>query len=109
MLEEVAAKERAAIARLLIQKRYNLAAVERTHREIDRARARLRSQGQPATAGGGGGSSRTASSRRSSGKNQTATERGGGNAVLGLQQNQGELLEQLAAVNARDSESPLVL
>jgi hypothetical protein len=38
-----------------------------------------------------------------------ATERGGGNAVLGLQQNQGELLEQLAAVNARDSESPLVL
>jgi hypothetical protein len=78
MLEEVAAKERAVIARLLIQIRYNLAAVERTQREIDRARARLRSQRQPATAGGDG-SSRTASSRRSSGANQTATgERGGG-------------------------------
>ena len=47
-------------------------------------------------------------SARGSARGQAAV-RGGGNAVLGLQQNQGELLEQLAAVNARDSESPLVL
>ena len=47
-------------------------------------------------------------SARGSARGQAAV-RGGGNAVLGLQQNQGELLEQLAAVNARDSASPLVL